>query len=529
MQGGPRYVIYARKSSESEDRQVLSIPAQIKELRELAARQGLEITEELTESYSAKEPGRPVFSRLLADVAKGKVPAILCWKLDRLSRNPVDAGNLSHYLGKGLLREIRCPDGVYTGSGDSRFMLSVLFGTATKYVDDLAVAVRRGNRSIHESGRITGLPPLGYMKLREPGVEGAGRVVPDPERFPLVQKLWLEALAGNWTVSELWRLARRWELTARGNRRFPPRPITLGHVYKIFESPFYAGRLERQGKTYRGEHRAMITEEQFARVQDRLRRRDAPRPSKHHLVYRGLLRCGACDRLFVSEPVTNRHGKTYHYYRCGRRRHGRPVCRATAIREVDVTASVRNALRLVSLDDDLLVPTLAAVERRAARERDGLLGRIREQQQELARIEHELKAADHALLQGILPAQRYHTIHGELAAREAALQETLREPTAEVEQWRQALREAAQFSTTVMSAFESGTDDERRSILGRLYSRITVEEGELVLRLKFPYSLLHSIAAAGSPTGDVATIGDIPAKRPRVASDELNSELAAEG
>jgi len=51
--------IYARKSTESEDRQILSIDSQIKELKEFAVRQGIAAKAVFTESQSAKAPGRP--------------------------------------------------------------------------------------------------------------------------------------------------------------------------------------------------------------------------------------------------------------------------------------------------------------------------------------------------------------------------------------------------------------------------------------------------------------------------------------
>ena len=94
MEGAPTYIIYARKSSESEDCQVLSIDAQIAELKNLAARRGFVVADILKESQSAKSPGRPVFSRLVERITRGEVTGILCWKLDRLARNPVDGGSI---------------------------------------------------------------------------------------------------------------------------------------------------------------------------------------------------------------------------------------------------------------------------------------------------------------------------------------------------------------------------------------------------------------------------------------------------
>lgn len=88
-----KYVIYCRKSTDTEDRQVLSLDSQENELKEIAKKENLEYVI-LRESCSAKEPGRPVFDKMLKMIISGKVDAILCWKIDRLTRNPVDGGQI---------------------------------------------------------------------------------------------------------------------------------------------------------------------------------------------------------------------------------------------------------------------------------------------------------------------------------------------------------------------------------------------------------------------------------------------------
>ena len=86
--------IYARKSTESEDRQILSIDSQVKELRDYAGNQNLKIAHVLRESMTAKSPGRPIFNEIMRLIQEGKIDGLLCWKLDRLARNPVDGGAL---------------------------------------------------------------------------------------------------------------------------------------------------------------------------------------------------------------------------------------------------------------------------------------------------------------------------------------------------------------------------------------------------------------------------------------------------
>lgn len=127
-QAHDRVVLYACRSSEAEDRQALSIESQIGELRKLAKARGITIAAELTESASAREPGRLVFGKLLRDTTAGKVQGILCWKVDRLARNIVDGGEIIYELQRGRLKEIVTPEATCTSASDSKFLLAMLFG-----------------------------------------------------------------------------------------------------------------------------------------------------------------------------------------------------------------------------------------------------------------------------------------------------------------------------------------------------------------------------------------------------------------
>ena len=86
------FFLYARKSTDVEDKQVLSIDAQLSELREFAAREGLNVVAELIEKQSAKIPGRPIFDAMLERIEAGEADGILAWHPDRLARNSVDGG-----------------------------------------------------------------------------------------------------------------------------------------------------------------------------------------------------------------------------------------------------------------------------------------------------------------------------------------------------------------------------------------------------------------------------------------------------
>jgi len=86
----PKYFLYARKSTEDDDRQVMSIEAQLFELRELTRKENLEILEEFQESKSAKTPGREIFDEMMAKIENGGDFGILAWHPFMLTSISVD-------------------------------------------------------------------------------------------------------------------------------------------------------------------------------------------------------------------------------------------------------------------------------------------------------------------------------------------------------------------------------------------------------------------------------------------------------
>ena len=179
-----KYFIYTRKSTDSEERQVLSIEAQLAELKEFAAKEKLEIFASFQEAKTAKEPGRMKFAEMLSFLEQGKADGILSWHPDRLARNSVDGGKIIHFVDRGLIKSLKFPTFWFEPTPQGLFMLNIAFGQSKYLVDNLRENVKRGLRQKIRNGVWPGWAQVGY--LNNPKTRG---VDIDEVKAPKVKKV----------------------------------------------------------------------------------------------------------------------------------------------------------------------------------------------------------------------------------------------------------------------------------------------------------------------------------------------------
>ena len=477
------FFLYARKSTDEDDRQIMSIDSQLHELREFAQREGLTVVEEFVEAKTAKQPGRPVFDLMMEQVEAGKADGLLAWHPDRLARNSVDGGRIIYLLDRATLTDLRFPTYRYENTAQGKFMLSIAFGQSKYYVDSLSENVKRGFREKLRRGGLPGLAPIGYLNDKNNLT-----VVVDPERSLLIKKLFEVYATGEYTLEELQREAGRWGLLSKRGK-----PVRKNVLAQILINPFYYGIVRFKGEHYEGCHPPLISKELFDRVQQALALRSKPQTrGKVDLPFTGFMQCGECGCMITAEVQ-----KGHTYYHCTKKR---GACRQRHyLREEALLTQVREAILKVALDSEAEGAILARWGKEAAQTGNASLTRSRQ-------IAERLKVCD-AQMERLLDLYVAKEIEPEEYRRKKAKllgeKQELKEALGRIERegsggWLEPAKAFLTVCREAGSVARHGAPRAQRQFLKSAGSNLALKDGTLCLSYRLPYRHVAEISRTGN-------------------------------
>ena len=493
-----KYAVYCRKSSEAEDRQVLSIPSQEKELNDVAKKNGLKIVKIYREEMSAHHPGRKYFNEMISELQKGTFSGILVWHANRLSRNAVDAGALIYAMDIGSLVNIKTTHGDFYNTPDNKFILGLEFGISKKDSDEKSVSVKRGLKAKAEVGWLPNGSPLGYINVGDQ--KGFKEMANDPDRFDAIRKTWDLMLAGNYTVKKIRHVLNEdLGFRTRQSKRQGGKKISMSMLYKIFSDPFYYGYFEypkHSGNWYQGKHQPMVTEEEFNKVRVILGNKLKPAPHTKIFAYTGLMRCGHCKAQITAEEKYKhqKNGKVHHYiyYRCTKKKDLKCIEKYIEIKELE--KQIDELLSQVEIDEDFKNWAIKYLKVLHKKEMNSIQTSISSKQKNYKSVLKKLDGLIQLKISGedMLSDEEYRDQKTKLAKEKIELEEQMCGEGYNFDSVLEMSEKTFNFAQHARYWFENGNLQTKRDILSSLGSNLLIKDQKLTLDLHKPFLTLKN-------------------------------------
>ncbi|QNA75359.1 recombinase family protein [Streptomyces sp. So13.3] len=485
------WVKYARKSTESSERQALSIPSQIEQM-DVSFPDLNTLDEPIRESKSAFRPGRKKFNWIVEQVEASEISGIIAWHPNRLSRNTEDAATIVRLVKAGKL-DLKFVTFSFEKSPEGLWLLKNMLSQGEYESEKLAREVDRGQSKKVDQGWYPGPVPIGYKTDGNRKRKGDRAVVTDEGRLSIVERAMNHALTGNYTIAELQRLmAEEWGLTTRNTERRSSRPITYSTAFNIFRNVFYTGHFLWKGELREGKHRAIITLQQYERLQELMRhsshgntRRLTNRP---YIKFSGLLMCGPCGRVVTATEKRKHYAGTnrdaiYVYYHCSRNSKIR-FCVERPISEPKLINAILDSLAGYRVISEFRDQAINLLIKDFQSKHKGQIAELKEHREELARLEkRDLNLTDMRAA-GEIDKEDYRSYHGQYKKQIDGLKAIIvKNPEMGWNVLASSIR-AVHFASNLRSIFLDSDGATQRRALIELADSLVLEHGKVLLKAK---------------------------------------------
>ncbi len=470
----------------------------MKEMRRIADVENLQIVGTFMEAKSAKEPYvRTEFYKMISQIEAGKANGILVWKLDRLARNPVDAGTITHLLGKSTIERIRTMEKSWLPT-DNVLLAFIEFGVATQYSRDLTQNVKRGLRASCEGGYRPSYAPLGYKNSRYHQKGKQEEILPDEERFFLVRKIFDYILSDKYTVSEVYRMANEESaLKVRSNRAYSSKMMSLSYFFHLLKNPFYYGEFEYpvgSDNWYQGNHKPMITKDEYYRVQEIIGNKPR-RTQKYTFAYTGILKCGECgggvtaERKMKKQKNGNIH--RYLYYHCTKRKH--PNCSQKCISEKELEKQILTYLKDLYIPKELHEWALSAIEEIRKSDEGGREKLLSLKKKAYNDCENKIKALLEMRLNGELSGEEFTQNKLSLEEERAKLHSEISLSKEYEDTEQNKMKDSLSFAEKACVAFEKADMETKRTLFQSIGSNHLLKDKKLMIIIEKPFLLFSDM------------------------------------
>lgn len=481
-------VILARVSTRDQEEFGHSLPAQTKKLREYADKKGFKVIKEYAFSESAGTKIRKKFEEVLHFLKSQKeMPVLLCQNVDRVTRNFRDAVDLDDLRINHSLEIHFVQDGFVlnrNASGSEMFLWEAKVFLAKQYINRLNDdAVRSMNHKLSQ-GEWISKAPLGYLNAKDN--TGRSTVIIDPERAFLVKRLFQDYSTGTCSLNELRRKSKDWGLRTLKGNALPPQTL-----HSLVQNPFYYGIMVLNGKEYKHNYPPLINKELFdncQRVRLGNKRTQAVKETKTPLIFRGLIKCAVSGRKVTSDLKKGR----YVYLICHDPKNPK---KKMFVPETKIMEQIEQVFRSLQIPANILVEIIDDLRQTHESEKQFHNTSIKRLHQESEGLSKKLDKLTDLLLDASITKDVYNKKHQEITQRQYEINRELESHHEGNEQFKIALSMLVTLASRAWDIFKSSTTDEKRQLIGYLFSNLEMKGTTLCYTLKKPFDLFVKLGS----------------------------------
>ena len=495
-------IIYCRVSSKDQV-EGTSLESQEAACQDFARAKHLTILKVFVEQgESAKFADRTQLLELLdfCKQNKGRIQALLVWKIDRFARNVEDHYSLKATLFKYGVQILSVTEPI-DNDPNGKLMETILAGFAQFDNDIRAMRTVQGMRRKLQEGIFPWKAPFGYVSSTTNGDKKTEPDRPDPTLFPLLQKAWQEFATGAYTKAEMRRMLAHWGVaTAHGE------PVSPQSLDNLFGNPFYAGILVDpwSGQEHQGRHMPIVTRQEFARVQQLIERRNRPLPHqaiRPEFVLRRSVRCPKCHH-FLTGSFSRGRTQRYPYYFCYNRVCGK---HRTSYPAEAVHEEFDNFLTEVTIEPTLLDQVLETVVTVAKEEGDLLKAKQARWHKRRENLNEEVQELIRMRAKGLITDQEFSTQKRALYQQRMSVDSTTPSSPLTTDELSSAMTVIKERATNLRETWQAFPDPFRRRFVQCLlpvgFCHTKVRTAELGLLFRVTDAFQDGQSTGVSPRG----------------------------
>lgn len=262
-------------------------------------------------------------------------------------------------------------------------------------------------------------------------------------------------------------------------------------INSMFRNPFYYSLFRWKGKLEQGNHKPMITKNEFEKAQSILGKTGANRPIKHNHTYNGMIRCGECGQSITTEPVKIKRQKngnvhTYQYMRCTKKK-GSDNCSQKYIQVKNLEEQIDRILDSIEISPAFQDWIFKQIKKENNTENETFQRKRAQLQKQYSENEAMIESLTDNLIKKVIDSETYQTSKQRYESKRRHLKSKIENYEQNKDDWITKIEAVFNFAKEARLSFAEGDRDTKRQIFVALGSNLILKSRKLLLEIKKPF------------------------------------------